>query len=139
MNEAKRKIEEALRRDPKQLEKLDTEMSRLVKPDTGIASEEAFIRAIKTVLGVDISLSDLDRAKAEAEELDPEELEEAAGGGKGGSDIENFNWCMADYACFAAVKHDTNSGSHEEACWKDYICSFIYQDGIFACTAADKF
>lgn len=137
MNEAMKKIEEALRRDPKQLEKLDMETARIIKEEAGIAPAEAYVRAIKTVLGIGVSLSDLERAKAAAEELDPDELT-AGTGGWGNNGDDELEMCMADYACFAILMHDTKSDNHNEACWRDYLCGFVYHEGIFQCTAADN-
>jgi hypothetical protein len=58
----------------------------------------------------------MEKANAETQELDPEEMEQAAGG-----------WCFADYDCYTAWNHDSpdQPGS---ACLKDYDCVSAYHN-----------
>ena len=67
-------------------------------------------------LGYDFTVADMEKAHAEAWELDPEEIEQAAGG-----------WCFADYDCYTAWNHDSpdQPGS---ACLKDYDCVSVYHN-----------
>jgi hypothetical protein len=67
-------------------------------------------------LGYDFTVADMEKANAETQELDPEEMEQAAGG-----------WCFADYDCYTAWNHDSpdQPGS---ACLKDYDCVSAYHN-----------
>ena len=94
-------------------------------------------------LGYDITIAALEQVKAEAEELDAEDLNQVTGGydGIGGSCFKEyhcvFTWhdeiededghntfCIAVWHCFTAALH-TDSEEKKMACWSDYKCIFV--------------
>ena len=126
MDDTIRKLEEVLRSDPERAAKLDGEFRRLRQ--SGETSEpEAYLQAVKNVFGMDIRLSDLEKRRAEAEELDADELERVSGGGSENAALGSDNWCWADYQCVAVFKHDTDRHDTDDACAYDYNCILICQ------------
>ena len=133
--ELKRKFEEALKRQ--------------VEGGEAQSEGEVMVRAAKE-LGYDISIAALEQTRAEAEELDPEALKDAAGGddGVGGydhtrtdncwkeylcavvnrtsyEDLEGHDtWCITAWHCYAATLH-TEGGTEKEKCWSDYKCVLV--------------
>ena len=95
MNETMKQVRQAFRDHPELRARYEDELNRFAK---GKSDPEAVVQAIRDVLGMDITLADLEKAAAAEEELDPEELEQVAGG-------ESDEWC-----------------------WKDYRCCYIYED-----------
>ena len=58
----------------------------------------------------------MEKANAETQELDPEEMEQAAGG-----------VCFADYDCYTAWNHDSPD-QEGSACFADYDCVSVYHN-----------
>lgn len=103
---------------------------------------EVLSKAAKS-LGYDISPADFERASAEIENLDPEELQQASGGAADwcltnymcavfyhqiNEDEKGHNtFCLAVWHCFTAMLH-TETESNEVSCMKDYRCIFSYLD-----------
>ena len=66
-------------------------------------------------LGYSISLAALERAKAEAEELDPEALNEAAGG--------SIDWCIKEYECaLTYITNKEDQDGHNMFCFTAWHC-----------------
>ena len=65
-------------------------------------------------VGYTLSVTELERAFAQAQELSEEELDKVAGGTE-----KNDDWCVFSYHCFAFFLH-TDDGSTTANCWKDY-------------------
>ena len=80
MSEKVNRVREMLEKDPELAKKLESEYSRIVQSGETAITAEANIMAVKAVLDVDISQGELERAIAEAQEMDPEEMKPAAGG-----------------------------------------------------------
>ena len=94
---------------------------------------EAFSLAARAV-GFEIAPEEVERAMAEGQELDAEELKKVAGG-KPSCDsffitVEDNDghdgWCMTAWHCFVATLH-TEGGTANEACFSDYACMYAYE------------
>ena len=115
MTENVRKFEKALREDEELRARFAAEFKRIAEEKSALNDIEAYVKAAKA-LGFELSLTEAEKASAETQELDPEEMEQAAGG-----------WCFADYDCYTAWNHDSpdQPGS---ACLKDYDCVSVYHN-----------
>ncbi len=115
MIENVRKFEKDLRGNEELQKKLFMELAKIAKEKSVESDAEAMAKAAQT-LGYDFTVADMEKAHAETQELDPEEMEHAAGG-----------WCFADYDCYTAWNHDSpdQPGS---ACLKDYDCVSAYHN-----------
>lgn len=115
MIENVRKFEKDLRGNEELQKKLFMELAKIAKEESVESDAEAMAKAAQT-LGYDFTVADMEKAHAETQELDPEEMEHAAGG-----------WCFADYDCYTAWNHDSpdQPGS---ACLKDYDCVSVYHN-----------
>ena len=115
MTENVRKFEKALRESKELQARLAQELEKIAEEKSALNDAEAMAKAAQA-LGYDFTVADMEKANAEAQELDPEEMEQAAGG-----------WCFADYDCYTAWNHDSpdQPGS---ACLKDYDCVSVYHN-----------
>ena len=115
MTENVRKFEKDLRGNEKLQKKLFEELAKIAKEKSAESDAEAMAKAAHA-LGYDFTVADMEKANAETQELDPEEMEQAAGG-----------WCFADYDCYTAWNHDSpdQPGS---ACFSDYDCITLFHD-----------
>lgn len=117
MKENVRKFEKALREDEELRAKFAAEFKRIAEEKSAGSDGEAYVKAAKA-LGVDLSLADVEKASAEIQELDPEEMEKAAGGYEKG-------WCIDVFGCYLLNRHDTPN-SEGYPCLADYDCITIY-------------
>jgi hypothetical protein len=99
---------------------------------------EAFSAAARAA-GLEIAPEEVERAMADVQELDEEELKKIGGGEAtcatsffcgdlliGGEDEKGHdNWCLTAWHCLAATLH-TEAENHREACWSDYQCSVFW-------------
>ena len=115
MTENVREFEKALREREELRKKFDAEFKRIAEEKSAESDAEAIAKAAQA-LGYDFTVADMEKAQAEIQELDPEEMGKAAGG-----------WCFADYDCYTAWNHDSpdQPGS---ACLKDYDCISVYHN-----------
>ena len=120
MTENVREFEKALREREELRKKFEAEFKRIAEEKSAESDAEAIAKAAQA-LGYDFTVADMEKAQAEIQELDPEEMGKAAGGWTEGS------WCFADYACYTAWNHDSpdQPGS---ACLKDYDCISVYHN-----------
>ena len=92
--------------------------------EVGAESEvEAMVVAAKE-LGYSVAGADIDRLRADVEQIDVDDLESAAGGIWWFSrDAEDGHeaWCMVTYHCYSVVAH-TSDKNKMGACWSDYLC-----------------
>ena len=95
MTENVRKFEKDLRGNEKLQKKLFEELAKIAKEKSAESDAEAMAKAAHA-LGYDFTVADMEKANAETQELNPEEMEQAAGG-----------WCFADYDCYTAWNHDS--------------------------------
>ena len=114
MMENVKKLENALNEDKELAAKFEAELQRITKEKDAANDGEAFVKAAKAV-GFDISMADLEKAHAETQEMDPEELGNSAGG-----------LCIFDYDCYTAFFHDTPDESGT-ACWSDHDCAALFE------------
>ena len=115
MTENVRKFEKALRESGELQRRLVEELKKIAGERSASNDAEAMAKAAQA-LGYDFTVADMEKAHAETQELDPEEMEQAAGG-----------WCFADYDCYTAWNHDSpdQPGS---ACFSDYGCITLFHD-----------
>ena len=94
---------------------IQARLREIAKEKSAESDAEAMAKAAHA-LGYDFTVADMEKAHAETQELDPGEMEQAAGG-----------WCFADYDCYTAWNHDSpdQPGS---ACLKDYDCVSAYHN-----------
>ena len=73
-------------------------------------------------------IASLEKAKAEAEELNMEAMEAVSGGSPTVEDEKGHDgWCVTAWHCFAATLH-TSADSPDVSCWKDFLCMFVNKD-----------
>ena len=115
MTENVRKFEKALRDNEELQRRLAKELKKIAEEKSASNDAEAIAKAART-LGYDFTVADMEKVHAETQELNPEEMEQAAGG-----------WCFADYDCYTAWNHDSpdQPGS---ACFSDYDCITLFHD-----------
>ena len=115
MTENVRKFEKALRESKELQGRLAEELKKIADEKSAANDAEAMAKAARA-LGYDFTVADMEKANAETQELDPEEMEQAAGG-----------WCFADYDCYTAWNHDTPD-QQGSACFSDYECITLYHE-----------
>ena len=115
MTENVRIFEKDLRGNEKLQKKLFEELAKIAKEKSAESDAEAMAKAAHA-LGYDFTVADMEKANAEAQELAPEEMEQAAGG-----------WCFADYDCYTAWNHDSPD-QQGSACFSDYGCITLFHD-----------
>ena len=115
MTENVRKFEKALRESGELRRRLAEELKKIAGEGSASNDAEAMAKAAQA-LGYDFTVADMEKAHAETQELDSEEMEQTAGG-----------WCFADYDCYTAWNHDSpdQPGS---ACFSDYDCITLFHD-----------
>ena len=87
-------------------------------------------------LGYEISVGDIEKIVAEAQELDDEELAAITGGNLINGDVTlldgpldndmNSAWCLAAWHCYTAFLH-TEGGTKDEKCWSSYECVYVFE------------
>ena len=115
MKENVRKFEKALRENEELRKQLSEELKKIGGEKKAESYAEAMAMAARA-LGYDFTVADIEKAGAEAQELDPDEMETAAGG-----------VCAVDYDCYTAWNHDTPN-QQGTACFGDYECITVYHD-----------
>ena len=115
MTENVRTFEKALRESEELQHRLAQELKKIAEENSAESDAEAMAKAARA-LGYDFTVADMEKANAEAQELDPEEMEQAAGG-----------WCFADYDCYTAWNHDSPD-QQGSACFSDYGCITLFHD-----------
>ena len=146
LNELKR-FEQDLNADKALQKKLDEICSRIAEEGRAKSDGEVMAAAAKE-LGYDVSVAALEQARAEAEQLDPAELEKVAGGGRRGRPgcpqnagslcsfsyrgslwDEHDSWCFTAWYCYAATLH-SDTDDEDVACWSDYSCLKLHYNPI---------
>jgi len=115
MTENVRTFEKALRESEELQHRLAQELKKIAEERSASNDAEAMAKAAQA-LGYDFTVADMEKANAEAQELAPEEMEQAAGG-----------WCFADYDCYTAWNHDSPD-QQGSACFSDYGCITLFHD-----------
>ncbi len=117
MTENVRKFEKALRESWELQRRLVEELKKIAGERSASNDAEAMAKAAQA-LGYDFTVADMEKANAETQELDVEEMEQAAGG-----------VCFADYDCYTAWNHDTPD-QKGTACFSDYECMTAYHESF---------
>ena len=122
--------------------KLEEALKHIADEGKAQSDGEAMVQAAKE-LGYNISITALEQAKAAAQDLDAEALQQVSGG--------TSDMCLKDYQCIYLYKHDsddkdghtalclavwhcftaaihTEGETKDEACWSDYRCVYINED-----------
>ena len=115
MTENVRTFEKALRESEELQHRLVQELKKIAEEKSAESDAEAMAKAAQA-LGYDFTVADMEKAHAETQELDPGEMEQAAGG-----------WCFADYDCYTAWNHDSPD-QQGSACFSDYGCITLFHD-----------
>ncbi|MDO4539371.1 MAG: hypothetical protein Q4B54_14490 [Coriobacteriales bacterium] len=121
-----RRLEGDLAADESLRERLEGAARRAAEAGAG-SDGEAFAAAAAE-LGYGVSAADLERSIADAEQIDLDDLESAAGGWFWmNSDAEDGHeeWCAVAYHCFIALAHSGETVK-DAACWQDYECALVY-------------
>ena len=84
MTENVREFEKALREREELRKKFEAEFKRIAEEKSAESDAEAIAKAAQA-LGYDFTVADMEKAQAEIQELDPEEMGKAAGGWTEGS------------------------------------------------------
>ncbi len=114
------RLERDLNEQPELKEKLDAESKRIAGAGAAQSDGEIFVQAASS-LGYTVTLEELERAAAEIEELDPDEMD-VAGGREDEKGHDAF--CFTAWHCYTAVLH-TKASLRNESCWSDYTCFMI--------------
>ena len=134
-----KRLEDDLKASEELQEKLEATCRRIQEAGKAESDGEIMVAAARE-LGYDVSIAVLEQARAEAEQLDPDELETVAGGmtnrekykcGYGymfNTELEDeyghSAWCLTAWHCFGATLH-TSTEEVEASCWNNYKCFVI--------------
>ena len=129
------RFENDLKADSELEKKLHDGLEEAVKTGAGKSKDELLSEAARS-LGYEISAGELERARAGAEELDLDELEQIAGGGycallwtTEAQDEHGHNiWCYTLWHCEVVTMH-TETNSKSVCCWSDYRCETNDKEG----------
>jgi len=104
--------------------KFDASMKRIAEAGEAKSDGEVFEKAAAE-LGYQVTAAELERLSAENEEISPDEMEQAAGGGGEDGDGHD-NWCLTAWHCHAITLHTTpKKGNEDVACFDNYLCRMI--------------
>ncbi len=78
-----------------------------------------------SALGYTISAEDLERAVADMEMVDDDELDNVGGGKNGEDEYGRTLWCVMTWHCYTAFMH-TETARKRASCFSDYLCVFAY-------------
>ncbi|MCR4687962.1 MAG: hypothetical protein K5745_00255 [Saccharofermentans sp.] len=113
MSDKVKSIVDKMRSDPELSRKYGEEIKKLRASKAATSDGELVCMAIKNVTGEDVTIADLERLKADTQEISEDELEKVSGG--------KTNWCWFDYCCWDAFKHPSDTGM-SDACFFDFSC-----------------
>ncbi|MBP3866428.1 MAG: Nif11-like leader peptide family RiPP precursor [Eggerthellaceae bacterium] len=123
-------FEAALRADEELRQKFQDAMRRIAESDEKLHEQEVIVAAARE-LGYEFTIEELDRSRAEVQELDDAELEAVTGGAGGPGCRSNYddpedekghdNSCVTLWHCHAITLH-TESNSTYVNCWSDWMC-----------------
>lgn len=80
MDEKTKKVIEMLQNDPGMMEKVREEFQRIAQGGEAADAKECTIKAVKTVLDIDLTGEDLKAFETKTVELSPEEMDQVSGG-----------------------------------------------------------
>lgn len=115
-------LEKALATDRKKAEKFEQALAG-DKCKACSNDAEAFSVAAREV-GLEIGPEEVERAMAEAQELDEAELKKVGGGRTSSDDEDEYGhdvWCWIGWHCYTVTLH-TQTESKRASCWSNYDC-----------------
>lgn len=131
MSETGIKAFEAALKESEELQQQFQDAMKRVAESGEKSHEQEVIVAAASELGFEFTVEELDRSRAEAQELDDAELEAVAGGSGGpgcGSVYDepedehgHDNSCVTLWHCHAITLH-TQTNSTFVNCWSDWMC-----------------
>jgi predicted ribosomally synthesized peptide with nif11-like leader len=107
-------FEAALKENKELQEKFEAAAKRIVENKEASSDSEVLVKAAAEI-GFTLTMEELERAFAQIQELNEEELENVAGGAA----AKNDDWCAFSHHCYIAFLH-TYDGSTTAACWDNY-------------------
>ena len=115
------RLERDMNEQPELREKLEAECRRIAEAGEAQSDGELMVKAA-TALGYTIPLEELERSVADVQELDLDELNDAAGGYHINHDEKGHDThCWTVWHCYVASMH-TESKEKLVACLADYNC-----------------
>ena len=111
-------FEAALKENKDLREQYEAALKRIAENKEAASDGEVLAKAAAEV-GFTLTMAELERAMAQAQKLDDEDLAQVSGG----TDEEEWIWCLDIWYCFAALIH--GDGDTGAACWSDYHCMFF--------------
>ena len=122
-----RAFEAALRESKELQAKFAAAQKRIVENKEASSDGEVLVKAAAEI-GFTLSMAELERATAQMQEINDEELKQVSGGFSGGDYApDNYATCLGAYYCHYVWAHDED-GFKNRACWNDYICNIIVND-----------
>lgn len=127
------RLDRDLKNDPELAKKFKEAMREAAQTGTCKSEGELITRVAKS-FGYGISMGELERTKAAKEELDPQELELAAGGEENctcmwerSTDDEYGHgaWCVTAWHCEMVTLHTSTESKHAW-CFYDYTCTDLF-------------
>jgi hypothetical protein len=118
-------LKEALEADKEKAEKFEQALAGDECKACGSKAEAISLAA--GAAGFEISPEELERATAEAQELDEVELKKVGGGGNAKDDEDEYGhdvWCWIGWHCYTVTLH-TQTESKRASCWSNYDCVLV--------------
>ena len=114
MTQSAKEFFQSLKENPELGKQFDAELKKIAEEKSAQSDGEAIVKAARA-MGYDFAEADMEKAFVSMQELDPEEMEKAAGG----------EFCWSDYDCFTILHHDSPNDFHHECFWT-YACIIIH-------------
>ncbi len=118
------KFEDALKNDELKRKTFDDAYKKILAEKSAGSNGEALVKAAKEI-GFDISIEELERSYAEKQEMNDEELDKVAGGGR---------YCEWSYYCITVYSHEEAVDDLPDCimdyhlnCFEDYHDPFVKQ------------
>ena len=93
-------------------------LKRITENKEATSDGEALVKAAAEV-GFTLTMAELERAMAQIQKLDDEDLAQVSGG----TDEESWSWCLDIWYCFLVLVH--GDGDTSAACYSNYHCMFF--------------
>ena len=108
-------FEAALKENEELREKFVAAQQRIAEENEDVGDGEILVRSAAEV-GFTLTMEELERAMAQSQELDDDELERVSGG----VGIFDRDWCWVEYLCNAFYNNRNKNGSRTRVCLKGY-------------------
>ena len=100
---------------------MKAEIKRVVEAKEAKSDGEAMVKAA-AAMGYTIAIEELERASAELESMEEDELDSVTGAGE--DEHGHSNWCVVGWHCYEVFLH-TETTSHDVACAADHSCIYL--------------